>query len=202
MQGLAAILWRQRKLKDAENTLRDGLAIETRLLGNWHPQVADMTEDLGGILADQGRLPEAENTLKQALSNRRTLLGDMHPDTVTCIVMLLNTLLTEEKYVQAEPLAREVLATREKQMPDDPRTFNARSILGGCLLGQKRYGDVEPLLLSGYEGMKLRESKIPWEGRYVLKNALQRIVQLYEATNRPDKAAEWKQKLTEAEKAP
>ena len=200
MQGLAAILWRQRKLKDAENTLREGLAMQTRLLGNGHPQVADMTEDLGNILADQGRYPEAENTLKQALAKRRTLLGDTHPDTATCIVMLLHTLLAEEKYAEAEPLARECLATRKKQMPDDSRTFNARSLLGGCLLGQKRYVEAEPLLLSGHEGMKQRESKIPWEGRYVLKDALRRIVQLYEATNQPDKAAEWKERLSNFDK--
>jgi hypothetical protein len=41
---------------------------------------------------------------------------------------------------------------REKQLPDDWRTFNSRSILGGTGLGQKKYADAEPFLLSGYEG--------------------------------------------------
>lgn len=116
--------------------------------------------------------------------------------------MLLNTLLAEHKFAEAEPLARECLATREQQMPEDPWTFNARSVLGDCLLGQKRYAEAEPLLLSGYEGLQRREARIPWEGRCVLKNALQRLVQLYEATHQPDKTAEWKRKSTEAEKAP
>ena len=47
-----------------------------------------------------------------------------------------------------------------KALPDDWRTFNARSLLGGSLLGQKKYAEAEPLLLSGYEGMKQREDKI------------------------------------------
>jgi Flp pilus assembly protein TadD len=104
-------------------------------------------------------------------------------------------LLDAGKYDEAEPVARECLALREKEIPDDWRAFNARSMLGGSLLGQKKYAAAEPFLLSGYEGMKQREDKIPQEGRLRLKEALQRLVQLHEATDRPDQAAEWKRKL-------
>jgi eukaryotic-like serine/threonine-protein kinase len=46
-----------------------------------------------------------------------------------------STLLEEGKFAEAEPLARECLALRETMIPDDWRTFNARSMLGGSLLG-------------------------------------------------------------------
>jgi len=49
--------------------------------------------------------------------------------------------------------------------------------------------------------MKQREDKIPAIGQPHLKEALQRLVQLCDATARPEKAAEWKQKLAEFEKA-
>jgi hypothetical protein len=110
-------------------------------------------------------------------------------------------LLLQEKFAEAEALARECLAIREKQIPDDWRTFNARSMVGGALLGQKKYAEAEPLLLAGYEGMKQRETQIPPAGKPRLKETLQRLVQLYEETNRPDKAAEWKQKLAQFEQA-
>jgi hypothetical protein len=45
--------------------------------------------------------------------------------------------------------------------------------------------------------MKSRENDIPAEAKPRLKEALQRLVQLYEATGRPDRAAEWKQKLAD-----
>lgn len=64
-----------------------------------------------------------------------------------------------------------------------------------------RHAEAEPLLLSGYEGMKQRKDQIPVVGRPRLKEALQRLVQLYGATNRPDQAAEWKKKLAEFAKA-
>jgi eukaryotic-like serine/threonine-protein kinase len=111
------------------------------------------------------------------------------------------TLLANGKCAEAEPLARECLAIREKQIPDDWRTFNARSLLGGSLLGQKKHAEAEPLLLAAYEGMKQREARIPMNGRPRLKETLQRLVQLYDATGRPDQAAEWKQRLADFEKA-
>ena len=106
--------------------------------------------------------------------------------------------LVEGKYAEAESLAREALAIREIVIPDDFRTFNARSMLGGSLLGQRKYEAAEPLLLSGYNGMKQREDQIPVQARLLrLKEALQRLVRLYEETGRPEQAAEWRRKLAE-----
>ena len=110
------------------------------------------------------------------------------------------TLLNQGKFAQAEPLARECLALREIMIPDDWRTFNARSLLGGCLLGQMKYAEAEPLLLSGYEGLKQREDKIlPAARELRLREALQRLAQLDEATGRPEQAAEWRKRLAELE---
>ena len=44
-------------------------------------------------------------------------------------------------------------------------------------------------------GMKSREMQIPPQAQVRLTEALQRLVQLYTAWERPDKAARWKQKL-------
>jgi hypothetical protein len=94
--------------------------------------------------------------------------------------------LREGKFAEAEGLARECLAQREREIPDDWRTFNSRGMLGGSLLGQMKYAEAEPLLVSGYEGMKQCEVKIPLEGKVRLSETLQRLVRLYQATKRPD----------------
>ncbi len=49
-----------------------------------------------------------------------------------------------------------------------------------------------PLLLTGYEGLKQREKTIPPQGKVRLTEAVERLVQLYEATGRQDKAAKWR----------
>ena len=78
---------------------------------------------------------------------------------------LTSARLREGKFAEAEGPARECLAIRERDIPEDWRTFNARSMLGDSLLGQKKYAEAEPLLLSGYEGLKQREASIPPRGQ-------------------------------------
>jgi hypothetical protein len=71
------------------------------------------------------------------------------------------------------------------------------SLIGGALLGQKMYADAEPLLLKGYEGMKARAktpgadaARLAMQQR--IPEALDRLIELYTATDKPDEAARWK----------
>jgi hypothetical protein len=73
-------------------------------------------------------------------------------------------------------------------------TFNTQSLLGGALLGQKKYADAEPLLLKGYEGMKAREKSIPDGVRAErMTAALDALVKLYEATDKPDEVKKYRE---------
>jgi tetratricopeptide (TPR) repeat protein len=117
-------------------------------------------------------------------------------DRLACEVLRreVDTLLPAE----AEPILRECLALLAKTQPDHWRTFHTRSLLGGALLGQKKYKDAEPLLLAGYRGMMKRERAIPPPDRVRLTEALERLVQLSEAVGTRDKAADWGKKLASA----
>ena len=106
--------------------------------------------------------------------------------------------LNAGKYGEAEASARDCLILREQLMPDSWRTFNARSMLGASLLGQRKYEAAEPLLLAGYEGLSKRAEEIPSEFRKVrLTEALQRLADLYEQTGRQDQAVECKKRLAD-----
>jgi hypothetical protein len=59
--------------------------------------------------------------------------------------------------------------------------------------------DAEPLLLAGYEGMKKQEKNIPPSGKVRLTEAGERIVNLYDAWDKKDKADEWRNKLKDAD---
>jgi hypothetical protein len=100
-------------------------------------------------------------------------------------------LLKCHQCAEAEPLLRECLAIRKKTQPEVWSTFNSKSQLGGALLGQKKYNEAEPLLLAGYEGMKAREKAIPPQGSIRIPEALDRLVELYTATNNPDAIKKW-----------
>jgi hypothetical protein len=54
----------------------------------------------------------------------------------------------------------------------------------------------EPLLIQGYEGLKVRAAKLPpAPGKSNLAEAAERIVPFYEAWGKPDKAAELRKRL-------
>jgi tetratricopeptide (TPR) repeat protein len=101
-------------------------------------------------------------------------------------------LLTIGAFSEAEGLFRESLAIREKQQPDAWNTFNAFSMLGGAILGQKKFADAEPLLLKGYEGMKAREKSIPPQANTRIPESLDRLIELYTATGKPDETRRWR----------
>ncbi len=110
-------------------------------------------------------------------------------------------LLQQKKATEAEPMLRESLAIRENKEPDAWTTFNTKWGLGAALAAQKRYADGEPLLLAGYMGMKQREAKMPpKEAAQRLREAVEKLVQLYDDWGRPEKAAEWRKKLTDQQK--
>ena len=66
-------------------------------------------------------------------------------------------------------------------------------MLGSALLGQKEYADAEPLLMKGYEGMKQREKSIPKSGGgdKRIPEALDGLIELYTATNKPEEVKKW-----------
>lgn len=73
--------------------------------------------------------------------------------------------------------------------------FHTRSLLGGTLLAQAKPAEAEPLLLQGYEGLKQRAATIPGANQARLTEALERLVQLAEATGRPAEAVKWRKEL-------
>ena len=105
--------------------------------------------------------------------------------------------MQRQKWGDAEPVLRECLAIRQGKEADAWTTFNAQSLLGGALLGQKKYADAEPLLVHGYAGMKERAAKIPANGQVRLGQALERLVQLYDALGNQAEAARWRKELAD-----
>ena len=100
-------------------------------------------------------------------------------------------LLQQKKWTDAEPILRENLLLREKNQPDIWSTFNSKSMLGEALLEQKKYQEAEPLLLAGYNGMKQRRQTMPAIAFDRMLEAVDRLIRLYAALNKPDQLKTW-----------
>jgi serine/threonine protein kinase/tetratricopeptide (TPR) repeat protein len=193
LNNLALVLWRQGKLEDSEPMFREALTLKRKLLGD-HQDVASLLNNLAFVLWKKGQLTEAESLNREALAMRKQVLGDDSTDAAASLDNLGSVLRDARRLPEAEAALRECLAIREKKIPDDWRTFGARNTLGGILAAQSKWAEAEPLLLSAYEGLKKRETKIPAEHKTKIKEAAEHLAQLFEATGRADQAAEWKKK--------
>jgi tetratricopeptide (TPR) repeat protein len=176
--------------KRAVKQFERALALRESLLGPDAPATGDCRNKLAVAYRLAGRTDEAGR------------LFDRNPHSsshASALAVRGSMLLSQKKPVEAERKLRECLAIREKIQPDDWTTFDATALLGEALLEQKKYTDAEPLLLSGYKGMKEREAKIPSADKVRLTQALERLVRLYEVWGKNDKVAKWRKELEMAE---
>jgi hypothetical protein len=103
--------------------------------------------------------------------------------------------LKQRKYVEAETTLRQALSANEATRPDTWQRYNCQSLLGAGLAGQKKFAEAEPLLLTAYSALDQRAAAIPAEDWISLEEARKAVLQLYQAWEKPDKIAEWRQKL-------
>jgi serine/threonine protein kinase len=190
LDKLARVELAERQYEPAIAHLREMAAAERRKYGPDDPRVLSRLQLLAVTCMDAGRADEANTTLLELIDRQRG--PGASPALATSLAAYGSNLLKQQKFAEAEAAIRESLAIREKASPDDWTTFNTRSLLGAALAGQQRYADAEPLLVSGYEGMKERAAKIPPAGRVRLAEAQTRLVRLYEAWGKPESAAQWR----------
>jgi tetratricopeptide (TPR) repeat protein len=139
-----------------------------------------------------GHSAAAADLIDELLADARKALPEGSPQLAGLLAQFGMTLLEMKEFAAAEPLLRECLAIREKAQPDSWATFDTSSMLGGAFLGQKKYADAEPLLVKGYEGMKAREKTIPPQGSTRIPEGLDRLIELYTATTKPDEVKKWR----------
>jgi tetratricopeptide (TPR) repeat protein len=164
------------------------------------PNLRWVSGRLVNAYAKAGRSAEAAKLAREIVADARKTAPNGSPQLAEALDQSAEALLQLKSYAEAEPLLRECLTIGEKTQPDVWNTFKARSMLGDALLGQKKYAEAEPLLVAGYEGMKRREATTAPQARDYQTEALERLVQLYEATGKPEEAARWRKEL-EARKA-
>jgi hypothetical protein len=151
---------------------------------------------------------EADRHYARAVQARRELLLVQRKEYASddlrlaeALALLGSTLLNAQQSLEAETAMRESLTIRTKKEADAWTTFDAQSMLGAALMAQEKYAEAEPFLVTGYEGMKQRQVKIRAEARGRMSEALERLVQLYDATGKKDEAAKRRKELEAAKAA-
>ena len=82
--------------------------------------------------------------------------------------------------------------------PDHWRTAMSKSILGANLSGLQRYAEAEPLLIESLSVVENARNA----SRRTVRGVTQRVVDFYDAWDKPEKAAEFRALLQETEQDP
>jgi tetratricopeptide (TPR) repeat protein len=199
--NLAMLYQAQGKYDRAEPLFREAVERARKKPGLTHPMTQSFFRNLADCYEKMGQPARGEPFLRELADFCKHKDGPDSPPYAGALAALGWNLLRQQKFADAEKLLRDALAIRQKTQADDWTTFNTQSLLGGSLLGQRKYAEAEPLLLAGYQGMKQRETQIPASGKARLTEALERLVQLYDATGQKDKADQWHQQLPEPKAA-
>jgi tetratricopeptide (TPR) repeat protein len=187
--NLAALLLDRGKPAEAEPQFRALLA--SYRLGSDNRQTANALHRLGEALVGQGKWAEAEASLREALQIRHKELPADHSDTGATLIVLGQALTKKGKPAEAESFLQKGLAIRRQNLPAGHwLTASAESLLGACLTAQSRFGEAEALLQRSYETLEKATGAPPLRRR----EAVDRLIRLYESWDKPEKAAEWRAK--------
>ena len=189
MNSLGAVLEAKGDLAGAERLYRGSLDMRRRLLGPEHPDTTRSMYALAYLLRAKGDHEGAARLGREILALRGRVLPDAHPMVAGAMQILGVSLMALGRAGEAEPVLRESLELRRRALPPDHwLVASAESTLGSCLTAEGRLRDAEPLLLHGFDGLKAARG----EGHELTVEARQRLVALYEAWGRPDRAARWR----------
>jgi tetratricopeptide (TPR) repeat protein len=189
---LAATVGDADDLGTADSLFRQGLALQRAALGDEHPEVAGDQARYARLLHRRRKARDAEALYRRSLTTMRRQLPAVHPLTATTLLGLGTLLLDRGAAERAEPLLREALGMRRTALPSGhPGVVEAEQAMGAVIMARGRYMEAERYLLTSHEGLRTAYGEADTRTR----GALTRLVQLYETSGQPARAATYRAQL-------
>lgn len=154
--------------------------------------VADFLH-LGGANLAYRDFPDAARALLiDALEIERRYLPETHTRIIRTLGALVRASIDSGHHAEAEALTRESLDLLGKTLPAEHWYIAAtRARLGACLIGQRRFDEAERLLVDNLDRVEAALGPTSAFAREIVE----RLVDLYDAWQQPEKAAPWRASL-------
>jgi serine/threonine protein kinase len=203
MNNLAGAYRDAGRLDRAIPLLEQALAAHRSRFGDEYFGTLFVRTGLARCYMKVGRHRDAEPLLRQvvASADRDKPRNDrFYSDALR---LLGECLIHMDQFDEAVPILRESLKITEQTSPDDWTPASVRGLLGEAFVGQKEFQTAEPLLLDAQKALSERREKIPPRDRDVtLRDAVDRLVHLYESWGRSAEAERWKRQIPTPSAAP
>jgi serine/threonine-protein kinase len=173
------------ELEKAATYTTQALEITREIYGEDNIETISTLLRFAAIRESQERFDEARALADEAATLLRPTLnqGDSRLDLALALVLEGRILLKQNRYLEAEPLLQEVLDIRRDELPEGHwQIASAESLLGDVYTSKGNYQQAEKLLLPSYEMLSQEFPK----GDQRNDDALERVIRLYEAWNKPE----------------
>jgi serine/threonine-protein kinase len=192
LNDLAAVLYAQGETEEAIPLFRTVLAGRKKALGPTHGLVAQSLNNLAAVLRRQKRYREAEPLFREAVALAQDRYGPHHTETATSMTNLGTLLHDMDRLGEAERWLRRGLSIRQTTLPSDhPQIAISQSELGACLTARGRFAAAQPLLKQSYRALRDKVGAAHDDTQH----ALERLVALFEAWEKPDSVAKFQSLL-------
>jgi len=193
INNMGALFENQGEYALAEPYYQEALSLRKEVLGETHPNTMISKHNLGSLLLRQEKYAEAKPYLMESLDHNRKTLGNEHLNTLLSIGNMGAWYKRQGFYAEAEPYYYESLEGRRNTLKDTHNlTLYALYDYANCLLNVQKYEMTEPLVLKCIE---LNRS-VYGQNHVDTTDAIELAVNLYEAWEKPDKAAKYRAMLS------
>ncbi len=148
-------LFARGRYAEAEQLFARELAVEERLLGPDHPDVAKCLNALAIVCAERGRYDEAQPLYQRALSIVERALGHDHPDMAKLLNNLGALLLDQGRFAEAKPLHDRAMAIYEPAL--GPDHLELARVLNNLAIVNMELGLVEKAQPQHERALSIRE---------------------------------------------
>jgi tetratricopeptide (TPR) repeat protein len=202
INNLGALYYFQKDLPNAERCYREALEGNRRALGENHGQTITAMDNVGGALFAQGKIEEAEAFAEEALQRRRRIFGEQNSATLRSWYNTAHLARALNKSEEAERRFRFALEGFRRIYGEfHPNTIVTRSSVAGVLSDQKKFAEVETLML---DEMRLLDATpaAPKDRRLALSGSLAKMYAAWDAAEpgagHAEQSAAWTAKLEAA----
>jgi len=182
----------QERYRKAEPLAIKTYEIRRRLLGDEHRATLASHQDLAWVYRGLGQYDKAEPLHVENLKMTRWVLGEECVQTTSAMKGLGILYRLQGRYDEAVELLAEALDIDRRVCGEEsPFTLSSAFWLAIAYTDQGRYGNAEDLLIEVVNG----RTRLHGESHPRTLSAINELIKLYEAWNKPEKAEEWRAKL-------
>jgi eukaryotic-like serine/threonine-protein kinase len=165
-------------------------------LGEEHLDTLTTRRALGDVYEKTQRFHAAESAYRSVIDvsgQGEPRVDGFYSDS---LMMLGRCLIGVRNYGEAESVLRDCVRVKRNSQPDHWTTARAGSILGEALTARQSFQEAEELLLTAERSLAEKRDKIPpIERDLTLRDAIDRLIRLYDAWGKPAEAEKWRNRL-------